>query len=52
VLYCHPQCWASWNAQADHQLWLSQGHWYPDGIEGWEKAGLPTASAVAILPPS
>ena len=53
VLYCHPQCWASWNAA---KRAISYGYrkvyWYPDGIEGWEKAGLPTASAVAILPPS
>ena len=53
VLYCHPQCWASWNAA---KRTISYGYrkvyWYPDGIEGWEKAGLPTASAVAILPPS
>ena len=53
MLYCHPQCWASWNAA---KRAISYGYrkvyWYPDGIEGWEKAGLPTASAVAILPPS
>jgi PQQ-dependent catabolism-associated CXXCW motif protein len=40
VFYCHPHCWASWNAA---KRALSYGYrnvaWYPDGAEGWQDAG-------------
>jgi PQQ-dependent catabolism-associated CXXCW motif protein len=53
VFYCHPQCWRSWNAA---KRAISYGHrriyWYPDGIEGWQSAGLPTGTAVAETPPN
>jgi PQQ-dependent catabolism-associated CXXCW motif protein len=43
VFYCLPDCWMSWNAAKRAASW---GHravlWYPDGVEGWEAAGLPT----------
>jgi PQQ-dependent catabolism-associated CXXCW motif protein len=42
VLYCQENCWMSWNAA---KRVLSYGYsnvaWYPDGTEGWERAGLP-----------
>ena len=40
VFYCHPQCWASWNA-AKRALSYDYRHiyWYPDGAEGWQDAG-------------
>lgn len=53
VLYCHPQCWRSWNAA---KRAISYGdrrvYWYPDGIEGWLSAGLPTGTAGAETPPN
>ncbi len=46
LIYCHPHCWSSWNAA---RRVVGYGYrdvfWYPDGIEGWEDAGLPTAPA-------
>jgi PQQ-dependent catabolism-associated CXXCW motif protein len=45
VVYCHPRCWMSWNAA---KRVINDGYravfWYPDGVEGWEKAGQPTAA--------
>lgn len=44
VVYCHPHCWMSWNAA---KRMINDGYravlWYPEGIEGWEAAGHPTA---------
>ena len=41
VLYCEEKCWMSWNAA---KRVLSYGYpnvaWYPDGTEGWARAGL------------
>jgi PQQ-dependent catabolism-associated CXXCW motif protein len=46
VFYCRPNCWMSWNA-ARRAIVDGYRHvyWYPDGIEGWQEAGLPTAVA-------
>jgi PQQ-dependent catabolism-associated CXXCW motif protein len=39
VLFCHPNCWASWNAAKRLvALGYRRIHWYPDGIEGWQSA--------------
>jgi PQQ-dependent catabolism-associated CXXCW motif protein len=44
TLYCRADCWASWNAA---KRVIAEGYrhvfWYPDGIEAWQNAGLPTA---------
>lgn len=44
VVYCRADCWASWNAA---KRVIAEGYrrvfWYPDGIEAWQNAGLPTA---------
>lgn len=44
VVYCRVDCWASWNAA---KRLIAEGYrrvfWYPDGIEAWQNAGLPTA---------
>ncbi|MGB5905324.1 MAG: rhodanese-like domain-containing protein [Xanthobacteraceae bacterium] len=44
VVYCRADCWASWNAA---KRLIAEGYhsvfWYPDGIEAWQNAGLPTA---------
>lgn len=46
VFYCHPDCWASWNAA---KRALSYGYrnvgWYRDGAEGWRDAGHPLVTA-------
>jgi PQQ-dependent catabolism-associated CXXCW motif protein len=51
VIYCHRNCWLSWNAA---KRAISYGYrnvyWFPDGMEGWRAAGLPTASAAPLAP--
>jgi PQQ-dependent catabolism-associated CXXCW motif protein len=43
VLYCHEKCWLSWNgAKRAIQYGYRNVYWFPDGIEGWRKAKLPT----------
>jgi PQQ-dependent catabolism-associated CXXCW motif protein len=44
IIFCHPNCWASWNAakRAIDYGYL-QVHWYPDGVEGWQDSGRSTA---------
>jgi PQQ-dependent catabolism-associated CXXCW motif protein len=41
VIYCQADCWMSWNAA---KRALSYGYsnvaWYPDGTDGWQRAGL------------
>lgn len=46
VVYCHQRCWLSWNG-AKRAIGYGYRHvyWYPDGIEGWRKAKLPTVVA-------
>jgi PQQ-dependent catabolism-associated CXXCW motif protein len=44
VFYCLAQCWMSWNAaKRAVLLGYTDVLWYPDGIDGWQQAGLPTA---------
>jgi len=52
VFYCDAHCWMSWNAakRAMTELGYTAVHWYPQGAEGWMKAGLPLVEAAA--PPS
>jgi PQQ-dependent catabolism-associated CXXCW motif protein len=51
VIYCHRNCWLSWNAA---KRAISYGYrnvfWFPDGMEGWRAAGLPTASTEPLVP--
>lgn len=43
AFYCKPECWVSWNAaRRAVALGWSNVIWYPEGIEGWTAAGLPT----------
>ena len=37
VFFCHPDCWASYNA-AKRSIGLGYTHvsWYPEGMEGWQ----------------
>jgi PQQ-dependent catabolism-associated CXXCW motif protein len=52
VFYCHARCWLSWNAA---KRAIGYGYrqviWFPDGIEGWMAAGLPTAVVTAEAEP-
>ena len=43
AFYCKQDCWMSWNAarRAVESGWRNV-IWYPDGIDGWTAAGLPT----------
>lgn len=51
VFYCHPNCWASWNA-AKRAIGFGYRnvYWYPDGVEGWQDGGLPLAPAQPETP--
>ncbi len=41
VIYCHERCWLSWNAaKRAVRYGYRKVHWYPEGIEGWNAAGL------------
>ena len=42
VFYCLQHCWMSWNA-AKRAVQFGYTHvlWYPDGVDGWQAAGLP-----------
>jgi PQQ-dependent catabolism-associated CXXCW motif protein len=46
VIYCQENCWMSWNAA---RRALTYGYpniaWYPQGSDGWERAGLPLVEA-------
>jgi PQQ-dependent catabolism-associated CXXCW motif protein len=42
VLYCRPDCWASWNAaKRALSLGYTNVYWYPAGADGWSAAGHP-----------
>jgi PQQ-dependent catabolism-associated CXXCW motif protein len=44
VVYCHEKCWLSWNgAKRAIQYGYHHVYWFPEGIEGWRRAQLPTA---------
>jgi PQQ-dependent catabolism-associated CXXCW motif protein len=48
IIYCHEKCWLSWNgAKRAIQYGYRNVYWFPEGIEGWRKAKLPT---VAVQP--
>lgn len=51
VVYCHRNCRLSWNAA---RRTVADGYrrvvWYPDGVEGWQAAGLPVAVATPHAP--
>ncbi|MEK9282931.1 PQQ-dependent catabolism-associated CXXCW motif protein [Bradyrhizobium sp. ISRA442] len=46
VIYCQADCWMSWNAAKRALAYgYSNVAWYPDGTDGWERAGLPIEEA-------
>ena len=42
VFYCDTNCWMGYNAakRAMRELGYSNVYWYPDGVQGWQSAGL------------
>jgi PQQ-dependent catabolism-associated CXXCW motif protein len=52
VVFCHPDCWGSWNAAKRAILYgYTDVHWYEEGIEGWQDAGHETQAVQPQLPP-
>ncbi|MEK0083105.1 quinoprotein dehydrogenase-associated putative ABC transporter substrate-binding protein [Benzoatithermus flavus] len=53
VFYCDAHCWMSWNAakRAVTELGYTQVYWYPEGVDGWKKAGLEVARAQEVPMP-
>ena len=47
VFYCDSNCWMSWNAakRAMTEFGYTDVYWYPDGVQGWKKAGEPLVAA-------
>ncbi len=40
VLFCLNDCWMSWNAARRAALLGVRAGWFPEGVDGWEAAGL------------
>ena len=52
IFYCHEHCWLSFNAaKRAIGFGYTRIEWYPDGIEGWSRAKLPTDTASAASAP-
>lgn len=47
VFFCLNDCWMSWNAARRAALLGVRAGWFPEGVDGWEAAGLPTGPAKA-----
>lgn len=49
IVYCHERCWLSYNAARRAIAYgYRKVYWYPDGIEGWRAANLPTVTVTAV----
>lgn len=52
VIYCHKRCWLSWNgARRAISYGYRNVYWFPDGIEGWRGAQLPTETLAPQMAP-
>ena len=53
VFYCDANCWMSWNAgkRALSELGYTNVYWYPDGVQGWKRAGRALVASEAALAP-
>ena len=53
VFYCDANCWMSWNAakRAITELGYTAVYWYPEGVQGWKRAGQRLAAAQEIPMP-
>jgi PQQ-dependent catabolism-associated CXXCW motif protein len=53
VFYCHPHCWASWNAAKRATGYNYRNvFWYREGVEGWLESGRDLATAADESPPA
>ncbi len=53
VVFCHPDCWGSWNAaRRAIRYGYANVLWYEEGIEGWQDSGRETQEVQPELPPS
>ena len=41
VFFCLNDCWMSWNAALRAAALGLRAAWFPEGVDGWEAAGLP-----------
>jgi PQQ-dependent catabolism-associated CXXCW motif protein len=48
VFFCLSDCWMSWNAAKRAVGWGYVVAWFPDGVDGWEAAGLPTEAVQPV----
>jgi quinoprotein dehydrogenase-associated probable ABC transporter substrate-binding protein/PQQ-dependent catabolism-associated CXXCW motif protein len=53
VFYCDANCWMGYNAakRAIRELGYSSVYWYPEGVQGWESAGLELVEAEPLPMP-
>ncbi len=52
VFYCQENCWMSWNAaKRAVALGYRRVLWFPEGVDGWKRSGLPLAAAYPEAPP-
>ena len=42
VFFCLNDCWMSWNAARRAAASGVRAGWFPEGVDGWQAAGLPT----------
>lgn len=47
VFFCLNDCWMSWNAARRAAVLGVRAGWFPEGVDGWEAAGLPTQAVQA-----
>lgn len=45
VFFCLADCWMSWNAARRAGEMGFHAAWFPEGVDGWQAAGLPTQDA-------
>jgi len=47
IFYCVADCWMAWNAAKRAALWgYMNVYWFPEGTDGWKRAGNPLIHAV------
>jgi quinoprotein dehydrogenase-associated probable ABC transporter substrate-binding protein/PQQ-dependent catabolism-associated CXXCW motif protein len=53
VFYCDVNCWMGYNAakRAVSELGYSNVYWYPEGVQGWQNAGLDVVEAEPVPMP-
>ena len=46
VFFCLADCWMSWNAARRAGEMGFRAAWFPEGVDGWQAAGLPTENTL------